>query len=433
MSIVSNMISLLRDPEAFYERAAAEADVVLLRFPVVGDQVLLSHPDHIERVLRTEADTFPKAEFVRTQLDDLLGQGLIQSGGDVWTQQRRLLQPAFFGDRIETYAPIMREETLMMIDEWEVGDTLNIDRTMRRLTLRILFRSLFGVDITPWETTVLQALHDVHQPGRLRMQPLAQVVPKWIPIPLWQRYHRGIRALEDVISEVIAQRGSRHDHDGATDLLGILLEAETEGTISATQVRDELMTFLFAAHETTATVLTFTWYLLCRHPEVDRQLVDELTTVRNGDASIAEWDEVEYTEQIILETMRLYPQVPNLFRRPTTDVEIGGYHVPAGTVVVPSVWATHRDDRWYDRPHAYRPERWQDDRRTQLPQFAYLPFGGGPRRCIGSEFALTEARCIVATIARAYTFELVSDPELDLSLTITTRPVSDITMRIGER
>lgn len=436
--LVGDAIAAVREGGAFYERAAAVDDVVRLRLPLVGEPVLVSHPDLVERVLRSEADRFPKADFVREQLDDLLGRGLIQSGGDPWARRRRLLAPAFAADRIEAYEDVMVAEAERLAGEWSPGDRIDVDATTRRLTLRVLFDALFGVPIDEWEDEVVEALRAVHAAGRLRNQPVAQLVPKWVPIGLWRRYREGVETLDRVVRAVIDRRADAaslpDDPADGEDLLSILLAAERDGRIDREGVRDEVITFLFAAHETTATVLTFVWYLLARNPDVERRVHREVDSVL-GDRppDHGDLEDLEVVDRVVRETMRLYPQVPNLFRAPTEDVTLGGYHVPAGTIVIPSIWAIHRDGRWYDEPRAFRPTRWTGDREDALPACAYLPFGGGPRRCIGAAFARAEARLILATVARGWSLELVSDSDLDLSLTITTRPESDVECVVRRR
>jgi cytochrome P450 len=203
-------------------------------------------------------------------------------------------------------------------------------------------------------------------------------------------------------------------------------------TMSDKLVRDELMTFLFAGHETTATALTFTWFLLAQNPAVERRLVTELDAVLGGSQpTFSDLPKLEYTEQVLKEAMRLYPPVPQVPRESTEDVTLDGYHVPEGTTVAPSQWTIHRDDRFWDDPTEFRPERFDGD--SDRPKFAYFPFGGGPRRCIGQQFAMVEGKLILATLAQQYHLELVSDPNVDLSVSITTRPLDPIEMRVDSR
>jgi cytochrome P450 len=237
--------------------------------------------------------------------------------------------------------------------------------------------------------------------------------------------------IDSVIEEfVAARRGEADEHD---DLISMLLSATDEDgeSMSAELVRDELMTFLFAGHETTATALTFTWLLLSQHPEVERTLVAELEEVLDGEPpSFADLPDLEYTEQVLREAMRLYPPVPQIPRDTTEPVELGGYGIPEGATVAACQWTVHRDGSLWSYPHEFRPERFEHDDR---PRFAYFPFGGGPRRCIGEQFAMVEGKLILATLARRYHLELVSDPDVDLSVSITTRPLDPIEARVEHR
>jgi hypothetical protein len=248
---------------------------------------------------------------------------------------------------------------------------------------------------------------------------------------MWRRYTEGIDGMEGVIEEfVAARRGEVDEHD---DLLSILLSAtdEADEAMSEELLRDELMTFLFAGHETTATALTFTWFLLARHPEVDRKLVAELDAVLDGEPpSFADLPDLEYTEQVLREAMWLYPPVPQIPRDTTEPVELGGYGIPEGATVAACQWTVRRDGNLWAYPHEFRPKRFETDDR---PRFSYFPFGGGPRRCIGEQFAMVEGKLILATLARRYRLEIVSDPDVDLPVSITTRPLDPIETRVEPR
>ena len=248
---------------------------------------------------------------------------------------------------------------------------------------------------------------------------------------MWRRYTEGIDGMEGVIEEfVAARRGEVDEHD---DLLSILLSAtdEADEAMSEELLRDELMTFLFAGHETTATALTFTWFLLARHPEVDRKLVAELDAVLDGEPpSFADLPDLEYTEQVLREAMWLYPPVPQIPRDTTEPVELGGYGIPEGATVAACQWTVRRDGSLWAYPHEFRPKRFETD---DCPRFSHFPFGGGPRRCIGEQFAMVEGKLILATLARRYRLETVSDPDVDLPVSITTRPLDPIETRVEPR
>jgi cytochrome P450 len=428
LPLAGNIVGLVREQGDFYEDVAAEyGDVARISLPGVGEMFLLSDPADIEQVLLAESRHYTKATFSRNQLGELLGDGLVLSEGDHWQRQRQMIQPAFYRDRIGEYADVMVNRTAELVDEWEAGDTYHIEDEMKQLTLRILADTMFGTDIDYEAWNIRETVRDLQEPGKPSKQPLAYVVPKWVPIPMWRRYRAGIKHIEALIADLIDRR-QQSDED-REDLLSMLLTARDEdgAGMSDKQIRDELVTFLFAGHETTATALTFTWYLLGKNPDVERRLVAELDNVLGGDQpTMADLPDLIYTEKVVMEAMRLYPPVPMIPREATTDVELGGYHFPEGSVVVPTQWTVHHDETYYEDPWMFRPRRWTDDFETELPRFAYFPFGGGPRRCIGEQFAMIEAQLVLATIAQQYSLGVTASDSLDLSVSITTRPLEEI-------
>lgn len=433
LPVIGNTHQLVREQEGLYETAARHGDVVHLRFLGIGDFYQVNHPELVERILVDDRDRFRKASLSQEDLGDLLGQGLVLSEGELWERQRERIQPAFYMDRIADYADTMTTEVQTAADDWTGRPTVNVENEMKALTLRILVKSMFGSDIEYEARGIRETVRALQEPGQPAKQPIARMVPKWVPIPMWRRYKQGIREMESVIQEFVTARRERNVEE-RDDLLSMLLTATDEDgeEMSGKLLRDELMTFLFAGHETTATALTFTWFLLAQHPEVERRLVDELDDVLAADhATFEDLPELEYTEQVLREAMRLYPPVPSIPRETTQALELGGYALPAGATVAPMQWTIHRDERFWREPLTFRPERFagEEDRL----QFVYFPFGGGPRRCIGQQFAIVEGKLILATLARQYHLELVSDPDVDLSVSITTRPLDPIRMHVEPR
>jgi len=430
LPVIGNTHQLVREQGGLYEAAAEHGEVVRLEILGMDDFYLVNDPALVETVL-TDRERFRKSTQSQEDLGDLLGQGLVLSEGDLWERQRERIQPAFYMDRIADYADTMAEETRAAADDWTGSPTVNVEDEMKALTLRILVKSIFGSDMDYEARGIRETVKQLQEPGQPAKQPIARMVPKWVPIPMWRRYMAGIDEMEAVIEEfVAARRGEVSDHD---DLLSMLLSATDEDgeSMSAQLVRDELMTFLFAGHETMATALTFTWFLLCQHPEVERTLVAELEEVLDGEPpTFADLPNLEYTERVLREAMRLYPPVPQIPRDTTEPVELGGYGIPEGATVAACQWTVHRDGSLWSYPHEFRPERFEHDDR---PQFAYFPFGGGPRRCIGEQFAMVEGKLILSTLAQRYHLELVSDPDIDLSVSITTRPLDPIEMRVKAR
>ena len=448
LPVVGNTLELVREQGDFFERLAEYGPVARMRIVGIGEAYVVTDPAPIERVLVSDRDAFEKGELARDRLGDLLGEGLVLSEGDLWRRQRQRIQPAFYRDRVTAYADVMADQSRRLAATLSPGDRVNVEAAMDELALRILVKSMFGADLDYEGRGVGETVAALQEPGLPRNQPLAYAVPKWVPIPMWRRYNRAAAEMEDLIFEVIEEkRAALADADGAgaadadgnpadADLVSMLLSARDESgdRMSEKLVRDELMTFLNAGHETTASALTFTWALLSDHPEADARLHGELDAVLGGDPpTAADLPDLTYLDSVLTEAMRLYPPVPSVPREASRDVELGGYEVPAGTTVVASQWAVHRDGRFYDDPAAFRPERWTDGLADRLPRFAYFPFGGGPRRCIGEQFALLEAKLAVATLARRFRLERTDDAPVDPAVSVTTRPASEMEVVVRER
>jgi cytochrome P450 len=431
LPVIGNTHQLVREQGGLYEAAAARGDVVRLRLLGIGDFYLVNDPDLVETVL-TDRDRFRKSTTSQEDLGDLLGRGLVLSEGDLWERQRQRIRPAFYMDRIADYADTMAAAARAAADDWTGSPVVDVEDEMKALTLRILVRSIFGSELDYEERGIRETVERLQEPGQPAKQPIARMVPKWVPIPMWRRYTEGIAEMEAVIEEFVdSRRGEAAAHD---DLISMLLTATDEDGESMPEelVRDELMTFLFAGHETTATALTFAWFLLAQHQRVERTLVAELDEALDGrPPTFEELPDLEYTEQVLREAMRLYPPVPQIPRDTTGPVELGGYALPEGATVAACQWTVHRDGSNWAYPREFRPERFAGD--DDRPRFAYFPFGGGPRRCIGKQFAMVEGKLILAALARRYHLELVSDPDVDLSVSITTRPLDPIEARVEPR
>ncbi|MGH9358977.1 MAG: cytochrome P450 [Terriglobia bacterium] len=384
----------------------------------------INHPDAIESVLVTHSRDFIKGRGLQANRR-LFGDGLLTSEGDFWLRQRRLCQPSFHRERVESYASLMVSYTERMIESWPEGQERDLEADMRQLTLEIVAKALFGVEIGDQTREVARALKpvmDFNSSGRILM-PLM----RFLPAPRNVRYRLAVRRLDRIVWGIIRERlGSEGNED---DLLSSLLAARGENgeRMSPKQLRDEVMTLLLAGHETTSLALCWTFYLLARHPAVERKLVEEIKTVV-GEQSPAPADltKLVYAAQVLKESLRLYPPAYAMARIALRDCEIGGYNVPRGTSVVMSPWITHRDPRFFHNPDAFEPERWTEEFARRLPRFAYFPFGGGPRICIGAGFATTEATLLMVTILRRFHLELKSQREVVPAPAITLRPKGGI-------
>jgi cytochrome P450 len=359
LPVLGNTLELLRDVFEFYERLVAEyGDVV--RYRVLGDEAyLLTHPDFIEQVLVDDSSKFVKGEMTNRQIGSALGEGMLLAEGDDWRAQRTTAQPAFYRERIAEYGDIMVDYTTEAMTEWDDGTAIEINREMTRLTLRILARTLFGIDIRGQQSVVRETADAMRT--RFDSSRLGAYLPEWLPTPANRQYKRSLADLREFIDELIAERRTA---DGTgDDLLSLLVAAADAGGMNDATLRDNMVTFLFAGHETTALALTYTWFLLGHNPEAQQRLYTELDDVLDGEPpTAADLSELNYTEQVVNEAMRLYPPVWTFFREPTEDIEIGGYTIPEGSVVSLPQWVVHRDERWYDDPLEFRPERWAEER-----------------------------------------------------------------------
>jgi cytochrome P450 len=399
------------DRLAFFTRLAREyGDVVAFRL-AWRRVLLLNQPDLIEDVLATKARNFTKHFALRLNRM-LLGNGLITSEGEFWLRQRRLSQPAFSRERVLGYAPIIVACALRRLTTWRAGETRDLHTEMMQLTLEIVGQALFGADVAAEARAVGAAMEMALDCYVARLKSLF-LFPVWIPTRRNRRLKEACGRLDAILYQIIKARRNRPTGNGsapADDLLSRLLHARDEDGTRMTdqQLRDEAMTLFLAGHETTALNLAWTGYLLAQHPEIEDRLEAELRAVLGGRApTAADLPRLKYTERVIQESFRLYPPVYAIGREAVHDCEIGGYPVPAGTTILMSQWVMHRDPRFFREPERFDPDRWDERRAKDLPRFAFFPFGGGPRLCIGNTFAVTEAVLVLATLAQRFRFRLV--------------------------
>jgi cytochrome P450 len=428
--LIRNTIRLLRKPLEFTLACARAGDVVDMnvRFMTI---YLVSHPDLIEQVLVTKAKIFHKDVGTKS-LSLVLGQGLLTSEGDFWKRQRRLAQPAFHRERVASYGAVMVEYTERMLDAWRGGEERNVHEDMMGLTREIVAKTLFDADVRSEGSHIDEAFQAIVQ--RFQDAPPGVPVIGHLPTESKRRFERALRTLDQVIYGLVAERRAGGRDRG--DLLSMLISAEDEGggRMSERQIRDEALTLFLAGHETTAAALTWTFNLLTQNPGVEAKLFRELDEVLGGRApSVADLPRLKFTDGVVHESMRLMPPAWAIGREPLEDCEIGGYHVPKGTQVWISQYAVHRDARWFEDPEAFRPERWENDFAKKLPRYAYFPFGGGPRVCIGNAFALMETTLCLAAIARRYRVRVVSRQPLPHVAAVTLRPKEAVRVVVEER
>ncbi|RRJ30332.1 cytochrome P450 [Halocatena pleomorpha] len=433
LPLFGNTFAFVRDPLAALQRWANEyGDIAYLRFPG-RSTYLLTDPEHIERVLVTESHTFTTGDLRRDAFSGIEDESLAVSEGQTWQRQRQQLQPGFYRKRITSNAETMVKHVEQTVDRWPIGTTIDVMREMDRLTLAILTTTLFDHEMHENQAVVRTAVDTLIQ--QTDYSEIGTIIPNWIPTPANRRFQQATNDLHSLIEDLIRER--RHTDTDGDDLLSLLVgtddTTDADGGLSGTELRDNIVGLLLAGHETSALALTYTWYLLSKNPAARRQLHTEIADVLDGTAPTADQlPELEYTEQVLLESMRLYPPIYGIAREPVTDVTIGGYTVPAGATITIPQWVVHHDGRFYDDPDAFRPARWSAERDSERPEFAYFPFGGGPRHCIGDQFALMEMKLVLATIAQRVSLELVSDAPLDFTASVTTRPTAPIEMVVRD-
>lgn len=432
--LLGSAAELMRDWPGFSTRCAREyGDVVFYRFlhvPICQ----VNHPDGIEQVLVRQASNFHKSKDYAA-LRFVLGNGLLTNEGANWQAQRQLMQPAFRHENIAAYAGIMASSAEQLLARWKDGEARDIHEDMTQLTLDVVTRSLFGARVSQDARSVGADISTV-MARFFQQAALSFILPDGTPLPKGPRLLRSKRRLDQKILAIIHER--RSSPAPANDLLQILLDAQDEhgSRMTDEQLRDEIMTLFLAGHETTANALSWTWYLLAQNPKAERALAAELDAVLGGAApTLADLPRLPYAEMVIKESMRLYPPAWGIGRRAIRDFELNGYRIPAGTNIFLLQWVVHRDPRFFPDPERFDPERWRDDpiRRGRLPRFAYFPFGGGPRVCIGAGFAMMEATLLLATLAQRFQLSLLPNSRVTPFFSITLRPKHGLKMRLHRR
>lgn len=419
------------EPIPFFMRLARDyGDAVQFH---VGPQriALFNHPDLIRELLVAHPRSFTKSRVLqRSKI--ILGEGLLTSEGELHQRQRRLAQPAFHRDRIAHYAAVMVERAAATRDAWRAGETLDIHQEMMRLTLSVVAKTLFDAEVEGEAGEIGRALTSLIDLFPALMNPLSTYLRN-LPVPSTLRFRKAIKRLDRTIYGIIEERRASGEDRG--DLLSMLLLAQDDegdgGGMTDRQVRDEAMTLFLAGHETTANALAWTFYLLAQHPDVAGEIQRVIDAVL-GDRlpTAADYPRLQYVEMVLAESMRLYPPAWAVSRLAVEDVDVGGWRVPRDAVVVASQAVTHRDPRWWPEPDRFDPRRFAPDAKLARPKFAYFPFGGGTRVCIGEGFAWMEGVLLLATLAQRWRMELVSR-DVEPKATITLRPKGGIRVRLS--
>ena len=416
--------------------------VVRLRMPTDGTEAyLLADPDYVQHVLEANQANYRKAAVYRDELGELFGRGLLTSEGDHWSRQHRTIRPMFRSNSVRSFADLVAEQTNAMCDRWadhaERGEQIDLLSEMERVTLLIIGRAMFSADMETHAGDIAAALDVLRTEFQRQTNSIRPTAPDWLPTPHNRRVSDARDRLNSIVYGLIQER--RGHADEYDDLLSALMTARDEKTgerMDDEQIRDEIMTFLLAGHETTAAALTWTWYLLARNPDIHEELHEQVTTELTGSGVAAfsfGGDDPTYAKQCVQEAMRIYPPVPVFVREARETDVIDGYEIPAGSEVLLSQYVVHRDPELWDDPSKFRPERFAAGADAERARYSYFPFGGGARMCIGRQFALMEAQLVLSRALGRYRLDLKSpttEPGLDSAVTMV--PDEPIEMRVTE-
>ena len=430
--IVGQLPAFRKDPLAFLESLTAKyGDLVFLRF-ASQNVYFLNDPKLIEQVLVTENQNFTKSRVLQ-RARTFLGDGLLTSEGQNHLRQRRLVQPAFHRERLMGYATDMVAIGDRFRMGWQHGSALDIDKEMMRLTLAIVGKTLFSADVESEARHVGEAMETLLGMFKFVMLPFSDILEK-LPLPVMKKFHRAQASLDSIIYGMIRERRAEGRDHG--DLLSMLLDARDEegdgGGMTDQQVRDEALTLFIAGHETTANALAWTWYLLSLHPAVEARMhqdIDQALECRLP--GFNDLPKLSYVEHVVAESMRLYPPAWVIGRQAREQFKLREYTVPAKSIVLMSPYVMQRSKEYWSDPLTFNPDRWAvaNDR----PKFAYFPFGGGPRLCIGERFAWMESVLMITAIAQKWRLRLVPGNTVEPKPLITLRPKNGIKMRVEAR
>ncbi|GAB3041798.1 cytochrome P450 [Natronobiforma cellulositropha] len=422
LPVIGNALAVGRDPFAFVERAAREYGPVF-RVSIPGHSfVCYADATLAERVFVTERTRYGKDPRERDLLGELLGEGLLTARGETWQRGREQVQPAFYPGRVQAYGEEILEIAERTVAGWTDGERVDAYASSTDIALSSIAATMFGLERLDEARLLGEAVDAItarFEPSRVPVE-----VPLWVPTPANRRYRRAVESIDGIVERLLARKRSG-DRGGDDDLCSTLLSAADDGTLEDDAVRDHLVTVLLAGHETTAVALTYTLALLALHPAEQARVRQE---VREPE-TLTPTTPLALTDRVVREALRLYPPTYLLYRQTVETDTVAGYEIPTGTRVVLPQWAYHRDERTYDEPHAFRPDRWLEDG-PERPEYAYMPFGGGERACIGRRFALLELRLVVATVLRAVSLEATAETAIEPTPALTARPAGPVPLRI---
>jgi len=433
----TNVVAFQRAPLQFLAELQRNYGHIVQFRMVTQPMVFISHPDYIKRVLQDNHRNYDKDVAIFQSVKPLGGNGLVTViGGDDWLRQRKLVQPAFHRQRITALGTLMTDATNMLLQQWDTyareGQVFDVCEEMSNLTFQILTKSLFNVDSGEESNNFRQAL--LRASAFLIDYFSMPFPPLSIRTPRHRRFWSDIETMDTFAYQIIHSRQKSQEDVG--DLLSMLLSAVDENGqgMDDKLLRDEIMTLLLGGHETSATVLAWTWGLLAQHPEVEERLHAELDQILAGRIpTVEDLPQLNYTRMVLEEAMRLYPPVWILMRRAVQDDEIGGYSIPAKSSILWSSYLSHRLPDFWEKPEQFYPEHFSEEQSAKRPRHAYMPFSSGPRICIGNTFAMTEMPLILATIAQQYRLSLVPGHSVEPEPHLTLRPKNGVLASLERR
>jgi cytochrome P450 len=423
--IVGSMMKYGLDPFEYRKAWADEyEDIVYVDGGVTRDGYIVTQPRHFEQILVDDDNKYRRPR----EYQEIFRNGLGASEGEFWRQQRELIQPAFYPDRIKSYAQDMLAATQDLLADWNDGEVRDIESEMKGLTLDVFSRTVFGIDDIGEYPEIREACEAISDKAAASNQ----VYPSWMPTEPNRRYSRAEQKMNDALDEIIEERKREEDDS----LLSMLLDAEADDghQMSDDTLRDEMVSLLFAGHETTALSLTYTWYLLSRNDAERERLFTEADEVLgDGEFGPQTAMQLQYTDKLVKESLRRLCPAHSLFRQPQEDVVVDGYTIPEDAAIFLPIWLLHHDEQHFEEPMEFRPDRWDGTLQQELPKYAYIPFGAGPHRCIGERFAKMELRMMLPLIAREFELDYVGEGPLEFKASLTAEPKNDMQMRLTER
>jgi cytochrome P450 len=392
--------------------------------------LLLNHPEHIKEVLSTQQSNFVKGRPLE-MAKELLGEGLLTSEGEFHKRQSRVIQPAFHRKMMGCYAPAMTEYATRLMESWEEGKRVDMMQEMIKMSTGIAGKTMFNVDMEEEAPEINKALDSVMSLFDRVSLPFAEFLLK-LPLPGTIRFFRAKSRLDETIYRIIEGRKQSRLNNG--DLLSLLLQDQEEGGMSDEQIRDEALTLLLTAFDTTSLALTWTWYLISQHPQVEAELHEELDRVLQGRMpTLEDVPLLKFTRMVFSEAMRLYPPIYIIARQAVHDFSIGGYELPADTIVLVSPYLIHHDPRFHSKPEIFNPHNWDDRPAGQQSRYGYFPFSEGPRSCIGQHYAWLEGVMVLASIAQQWNVKLVPDHPVEIAQLLNLRPKHGMKMQVFRR